>query len=178
MQLFNMGMPVYVSTTSNPSNSILVYAILDSASDHSFITAALVNKLKPKFLQKKLIDMETMSGESAKQDISLYGDLVLNGYFGGQVKLASAYEWPHIPNSTGAFASSMNIKQCQHLRSLENALPPSFRLPVGLLLGANCSAASFPLKLLKGRTTNHMQSDQNLARLCLVLKSKVSMDQK
>ena len=150
-KLFNMGMPVFVSTSAKPEEKVLVYAFLDSASDHSYITKELANQLKPKQMWTKSIEVETMTGEVHKDEVAVFGNLVVNGYYSGSVALPSAYSWSHIPNSTGQFANNINVLEYPHLQPLANKLPPPMDIPVGLLLGANCTAASFPLEAIRGK---------------------------
>lgn len=150
-KLFNMGMPVYVSTASNPLNEVLIYAFLDSASDHSYITKDLVNQLNlGKLGATKLIEIETMTGDVQMDKVNIVNDLIIQGFYGGEVKLPSAYEWKSIPNSTGEFANHTNVLEHPHLQRIANKLPPPMDLPVGLLIGANCTSAFFPLEAIKG----------------------------
>lgn len=149
-KLFNMGMPVYVSSTANPGTNVLVHAILDSASTHSYITSDLAMKLKPKLLRKEPVDIETMTGETSRGGVNILGDMIIKGYYSGKVRLPSAIEWEHIPNSTGEFANNLNVLEYSHLTPLADVLPRPMDIPVGLLLGANCSSASFPLEAVRG----------------------------
>ncbi|XP_067934182.1 uncharacterized protein [Watersipora subatra] len=146
-----MGLPVYVSTSTNPKDQVLVYAFFDSASDHSYVTKDLAKKLNPKQLGKKQISIETMTGDLQKDEVFIYGDMVIKGYFSGEVKLPSAYEWANIPNSTGVFGNNTNILEYPHLRPLADRMPPPLDIPVGLLLGANCSSAQFPMEAVRGK---------------------------
>ncbi|KAF6032474.1 hypothetical protein EB796_009220 [Bugula neritina] len=120
-----MGMPVYVSTTANPKAKILVYAFLDSASDHS-ITKDLAKRLKPRQLGRKSVEVETMVGEVQKEEVNIFGDMLIKGYYGGEVALSSAYEWNEIPNSTGEFANHTNVLQQPHLSHLASKLAPQW----------------------------------------------------
>ena len=90
-----------------------------------------------------------MTGESTYEDVDVYGDFIIHGYYGGEVQLPSAYEWNDIPNSTGEFANSTNIMEQPHLKHLADQLPPPMDIPVGLLIGANCTSASFPLEAIR-----------------------------
>ncbi|XP_067939867.1 uncharacterized protein [Watersipora subatra] len=147
--LFNMGMPVYVSTAENPSNQVLIYAFFDSAADHSYITTDIAEKLQPKTVKTKSLDMQTMSGIS-KAEVREFGNLVINGLHEGEARLNSAYEWPQIPNTTGEFGNSLNVMAYDHLAPLADVLPPPMDIPIGLLVGANCSSVHFPLDGIKG----------------------------
>lgn len=82
-----MGIPVYVSTATDPGKRSLVYAILDSASDHSYITVDLAKQLKPRKLGKELINVETMTGETKQGEVTIFGDIIIKGYFSGEVSL-------------------------------------------------------------------------------------------
>ncbi|XP_067932880.1 uncharacterized protein [Watersipora subatra] len=145
-----MGMPVYVSSASNPINEVLIYAFLDSASDHSYITKDLTTQLGLRSLGTKPIEIETMTGEIQLSRINMVGDIIIQGYNGGEVKLPSAYEWETIPNSTGEFANHTNVLDHPHLQKIADKLPPPMNLPVSLLIGANCTSAFFPLEAIKG----------------------------
>ncbi|XP_067940616.1 uncharacterized protein, partial [Watersipora subatra] len=115
--LFNMGMPVYVSTAEDPTNEVLVYAFFDSASDHSYITSDLATKIKLKTIKTESLNMETMAGRT-KNEVREFGNLIIKGFFSGEARLESAYEWPSIPNSTGEFANTLNVRDYRHLAAL------------------------------------------------------------
>ena len=149
-RLYNMGMPVYVSTAANPNHKVLVYAFMDSGADSSYITHDLADKLKPKKLTRGPVEIETMTGEAKEAQVTCYSDIVISGYFQGTARIPTAYEWPRIPNSTGEFANSVNIEDYPHLSSIVDMLPPPLDIPVGLLIGANCATATFPLESIKG----------------------------
>ncbi|XP_067947511.1 uncharacterized protein [Watersipora subatra] len=147
--LFNMGMPVYVSTAEDPTNEVLVYAFFDSASDHSYITSDLATKIKLKTIKTESLNMETMAGRT-KNEVREFGNLIIKRFFSGEARLESAYEWPSIPNSTGEFANTLNVRDYTHLATLANSLPPPMDIPIGLLVGANCSTVHYPLEGIKG----------------------------
>ncbi|XP_067949631.1 uncharacterized protein [Watersipora subatra] len=146
--LFNMRMPVYVSTAEDPSNQVLVYSFFDSAADQSYITTDIAEKLQPKTVKTKSLDMQTMSGIT-KAEVREFGNLVINGLHEGEARLNSAYEWPQIPNTTGEFGNSLNVMAYDHLAPLADVLPPPMDIPIGLLVGANCSSVHFPLDGIK-----------------------------
>ncbi|XP_067947248.1 uncharacterized protein [Watersipora subatra] len=147
-KVFNMGLPVYVSTISNPAKEVLVYAIMDSASDSSYITKSIADTLLPEHTIEKL-DIETMMGVETVL-IKQFTGLRLRGYYEGSTSLTSAFEWRDIPFSTGKVANSKNVLHHPHLHPLAKELPPPIDIPIGLLIGANCPQATLPLESIGG----------------------------
>ena len=59
-KVFTVVLPVYISTKENPENEVLIYALLDTQSDTTFISEDTIKKLKPNMLKPEELQLTTM----------------------------------------------------------------------------------------------------------------------
>ena len=79
-QLTSMIIPVYVSTTEDPSNEILTYALIDSQSDTSFVLNSTVEALHGQTATVRL-QISTMTSKTEVTQSKVYKNLLIRGYY-------------------------------------------------------------------------------------------------
>lgn len=144
--------PVYVSTIMEPDKEVLVYALLDSQSDTTFIlkdaAVTLGAKKEPVKLKVSTITSKTKVVNSQK----LQGLQVRGISSDTKIKLPTTYNrdyipanrwYTHIPTSTTA-------KSWPHLEHLADEMSPELNCEVGLLIGYNCPQALLPRDVISG----------------------------
>ena len=148
--LLSMIVPVYVSGSS-ASQKVLVYALLDTQSDATFITEEVSRQLDLSST-KEMVTISTMNGET-KQNVIKYEDIVLRGYgiAANNCAVVTAYEQKTIPCNGNQIPSCEDVKNSSYLKVLYDSLPPKMDLPIGLLIGMNCAEAIQPLDVVAGQ---------------------------
>ena len=146
-QILSMLVPVYVSTGSSEQ---LVYAMLDTQSDVSFISQSLAAKLRPNYTSER-VTITTLNGQKTKLmnrhkvNVRGFGLAITE-----EVEL-DAYEQESIPCTPSQIPNRGHIAGLPHLNSLLRKLPPKMDIPVGLLIGVDCSQALAPLETILGQ---------------------------
>ena len=143
--LLSMIFPVWVNTLNKPGQQKLVYALVDSMSDHSYISKELAGYLKPKG-RKETVTVSTMIGESKPQVINKYSNLTMRGYNEQEQINFACFEWEDISCDRNQIPTRDNIGKYTHLQAHADKLPPLLDIPIGLLIGRNCSDAFLPLE--------------------------------
>ncbi|XP_067945305.1 uncharacterized protein [Watersipora subatra] len=145
-KLLSMIVPVFVTHNNKQE---LVYALLDSQSDASFISKDIAEKITPTYTQED-VTIRTLNGETTKK-LKRY-NLLLKGFGAAnleQLKI-SAYEQDDIPCNTAQIPNRNHVRNMPHLRSIERNLPPKLDIPVALLIGTDCSQALMPRETISG----------------------------
>lgn len=147
-QLLSMILPVYISTQDNPNQEILVYALIDSQSDCSYVTKEVAEVLKPKGNEIS-VTINTMTGTVDMKKLTMYEDLSVRGYRESESISLSALEWDTISCNRDQIPHCGNIGQYPHLKGHMDKLPPLMDIPIGLLIGRDSPDAHFPLEVIK-----------------------------
>ena len=142
--------PVYVSTMNEPENERLVYALLDTQSDTTFIlrdTAESLNsKSEPVQLKISTITSKTKIVSSHKlKDLQVRG---LNSEV--RIKLPTTYTRNYIPANRSHIPTRRTAEKWSHLKHLSEEMAPELDCEVGLLIGYNCPQALLPLEVVSG----------------------------
>lgn len=146
----SMVMPVWVSSKNNPTAEKLVYALLDTQSDTTFIDQEVSDSLNTDKYPVKL-KLTTMSGiNTVLSSESVFG-LRVRGYSSAiQVDLPVAYTKDCIPVNRAHIPTCETAKQWSHLREIADEIQPLRDCEVGLLIGYNCSRAMAPRQVILG----------------------------
>lgn len=133
--------PVYVSTTAEPDKEVLVYALLDSQSDTTFLleeaAEALNVKKEPVKLKVSTITSKTKIVPSLKMN-----SLQVRGIKSDtKIKLPTTYTRDYIPSNRSHIPTSKTAESWPHLRHLADEMSPELDCEVGLLRGYNCPQA-------------------------------------
>ena len=144
-----MVVPVYVSTR-NTDKEVLVYALLDTQSDTTFVSEETVSQLvsSPENVSLKL---STMSGTRVL-DSKKYKDLEIRGLQSEtRIHLPTAYSKEQIPMTREHIPTTETARQWPHLSHLVDKVLPLMNCEVGLLVGVNCPRALAPMNLAVGK---------------------------
>ena len=144
--------PVWVSSRSNPKREELVYALLDTQSDSTFIDQDLCKRL---CLQSEptTIKITTLLNKNTLINCSRVIDVQVRGHSSNDfIDLPTAYTRDHIPVDKGHIPTSKTAEAWPHLAHLARELDPLLDIEVGLLIGYNCSRALAPRDVITGNT--------------------------
>ncbi|KAE8291618.1 hypothetical protein D5F01_LYC08974 [Larimichthys crocea] len=143
--------PVWLSTTSNPEAEVLVYALLDSQSDSTFIlrerAEALDTQMQP--VQLKLSTLA--SKQTVIPSHKVIGLQVRGFYSSKKILLPVAYSREFIPASLSHIPTPKTARAWTHLEHLADEIAPLIDCDVGLLIGYNCSQALLPREIVSGK---------------------------
>ncbi|XP_073728111.1 uncharacterized protein [Misgurnus anguillicaudatus] len=147
----SMIVPVWVSSCKNPSKEQLVYALLDTQSDTSFIDEAVSNELQVDTHPVKL-KLTTMLGDNMVIKSKRVSDLRVRGYNSSvHIDLPPTYTKECIPINRDHIPTQETAKNWNHLKPITNELPPLLSCEVGLLIGYNCPRVLAPRKVILGK---------------------------
>ncbi|XP_057709746.1 uncharacterized protein LOC130927761 [Corythoichthys intestinalis] len=143
--------PVWLSNEKEPENEVLVYALLDTQSDTTFIleeTARSLNTtLQP--VQLKLTTMSTRNAVIACHKIS---GLQVRGFYSNKlIPLPDSYARDFIPANLDHIPTPKTAKVWPHLEHIANEIAPLQSCDVGLLIGYNCPQALVPREIVSGK---------------------------
>ncbi|XP_067949642.1 uncharacterized protein [Watersipora subatra] len=144
--LLNMIVPVYVSSDKSEQ---LVYALLDTQFDASFITSSLASQIDPSYTTEK-ITMATLHGETT-QRLNRY-TISVRGYGlqDAQRVEVRAYEQSTLPCNRNQIPNKKHVSDIPHLKHLQQEIPPEMDIPVGILIGVDCATALAPREVILG----------------------------
>ena len=154
-QTMSWTLPVYVSSKTQPDKEILVYALMDSGADNSFITTSTIAKL-PKdinIIEDSDLSVSTLSdtdGQSEKRREVF--DLQMRGYNQHKyVDLPNLFAQSEVPINRNHIPTPESVRKWPHLSHLSNHLMPlRDDLEVGLLIGGNLTQAFIPREYITG----------------------------
>ncbi len=142
--------PVYVSTIAEPRKEILVYALLDTQSDTTFIlkdtAETLDTKMEPVKLKISTITSKTKVVSSHK----LNGLQVRGIKSEVNIQLPTTYTRDYIPANRSHIPTCETAKNWPHLEHLADEMAPALDCEIGLLIGYNCPQALLPRDVLRG----------------------------
>ncbi|XP_070410207.1 uncharacterized protein [Nothobranchius furzeri] len=146
----SMVIPVWVSSKNNPAAAKLVYALLDTQSDTTFIDQAVSDGLEADKHPVKL-KLTTMSGRDTVITSESVSGLRVRGYSSAiQVNLPMAYTTDCIPVNRAHIPTCESAKQWSHLTEIVEEIQPLKDCEVGLLIGYDCSRAMAPRQVILG----------------------------
>ncbi|XP_057694568.1 uncharacterized protein LOC130917316 isoform X2 [Corythoichthys intestinalis] len=142
--------PVYVSTVDEPKNERLVYALLDTQSDTTFILKDTAETLNTKSEPVKL-KISTMTSKTKIVSSHKMKDLQVRGMNSEtRIKLPTTYTRNYIPANRSHIPTSKTAENWSHLKHLASEMAPKLDCDVGLLIGYNCPQALLPLEVISG----------------------------
>lgn len=143
-------LPVWVSSTKNPGQEVLVYALLDSQIDTSFILDEVAQDLDTD-KSKASLRLLTMSSKLTVIPCERLLNLQVRGFHSKQrIALPPVFTREFIPANKSHIATFETALKCPHLERLADKLPPLLECEVGLLIGYNCQQALLPREVLAG----------------------------
>ena len=135
---------------ANPEKQIKVYALLDDASDTTFVTTQVQEKLGIEGVQTSL-NLSTMLGREVLEVERIDGLMVqrLDGRV--QVELPKAYARESIPSRRDQIPTPEVADKWPHLQKIRDKIPPYEKdAEIGLLIGCNCPKAIKPKEVIHG----------------------------
>lgn len=146
----SMIVPVWISSATQPSKEHLVYALLDTQSDSTFIEREVSDELQPNTFPVQL-KLTTMLGESMTMKSERVEGLRVRGYNSSiYIDLPPSYTKDCIPMNRDNIPTHQTAKQWPHLAAIKDLIPPLLNCDVGLLIGYNCPRAIKPKQLIDG----------------------------
>nr|XP_021322660.1 uncharacterized protein LOC108179640 [Danio rerio] len=146
--------PVWVSSTKLPDQEILVYALLDTQSDTTFILDEVAQRLKVN-MENASLQLSTMSSRSTTIRCHKVSGLQVRGHNSEKIiHLPAVFTREFIPVNRSHIPTSDTALKWPHLEQLANKIPPALDCEVGLLIGYNCQQALLPKEILFGEE-NH-----------------------
>ncbi|XP_026012239.1 uncharacterized protein LOC113014739 [Astatotilapia calliptera] len=147
----SMIVPVWVSTTQSPSKEQLVYALLDTQSDNTFVSEEVTNQLQAASHPVKL-KLTTMLGVHMTVKSQRVAGLRVRGYNSDvHIDLPPSYTKDYIPFNYDNIPTNETARQWPHLSEIADQIPPLLSCDVGLLIGFNCPRTLAPKQVLLGK---------------------------
>nr|XP_017214445.2 uncharacterized protein LOC101885244 isoform X1 [Danio rerio] len=147
----SMIVPVWVSSVKNPSNEQLVYALLDTQSDTTFIDKDISNTLQVESHPVKL-KLTTMMGDNEIIRSNRVTDLQVRGYSSSvHISLPPVYTKECIPANYDHIPTQKTAMNWSHLKGIADEMAPLLNCEVGLLLGYNCPRELAPRQVILGK---------------------------
>jgi len=142
--------PVWVSTASNPEKEILVYALLDTQSDSTFIDETVCEKLSAPCQQVNL-KLSTLLGRDVTVACQRASSLRVRGYTSARyVDLPPAYTRDFIPLDREHIPTCETARRWNHLHDIAREMPTLLDCDIGILIGYNCPIALAPRQTIIG----------------------------
>jgi len=138
----SMILPVWLHHKDCPETEVLVYTLLDNASDTTFIKTSTLKDLGVEGLELRL-KLYTMHG-NAEIPVQKVDGLVVERFDKKvQIELPKSYSRDSIPSRRNQIPRSQTASMWPHLQRIENKIPPyQEQLEVGILIGCNCPELS------------------------------------
>ncbi|KAL7872267.1 hypothetical protein SRHO_G00072500 [Serrasalmus rhombeus] len=142
--------PVWVSSIKQPEREVLVYALLDTQSDTTFILDEVAQDLNTK-KESVSLQLSTVAARSTVIPCQKLMNLQVRGYNSEKrISLPSVYTREFIPANRLHIPTSETARKWPHLEQLADKIPPPLDCEVGLLIGYNCQQALLPREILSG----------------------------
>ena len=135
---------------ANPEKQIKVYALLDDASDTTFVTTQVQEKLGIEGVQTSL-NLSAMLGREVLEVERIDGLMVQRLDRRVQVELPKAYARESIPSRRDQIPTPEVADKWPHLQKIRDKIPPYEKdAEIGLLIGCNCPKAIKPKEVKHG----------------------------
>ena len=145
-------MPVVLYHKDNLSNEVKTYALLDDASDTTFITNKLKSEIGIEGVSTSL-NLCTMHGREVVPVSRVDGLVVECPDRRPKVDLPKAYAKDSIPSRKDQIPTPEIAGKWPHLRKIKEKISPlNESLNVGVLIGSNCPKAIKPREIVAGRS--------------------------
>jgi len=130
--------PVWLHHKDRPQSEVLVYALLDNASDTTFVKSSILKKLGVEGPGVNL-KLYTMHGRTEIPVQKVEGLMVERFDKRVQIELPKVYLRDAIPSRRNQIPRPETASRWPHLQRIQDKIPPyQERLEVGLLIGCNC----------------------------------------
>ena len=142
--------PVWVSTSENSRKEKLVYALLDTQSNISFVDEQLRTSLNSQ-TEPVNLKLTTMTNKEANTQCGRVSSLKLRGYSSDiTIEVPAAYTKQVIPLDYSQVPTKETARKWKHLKVIAEEIPPLLDIDAGLLIGYNVSQALAPREVITG----------------------------
>lgn len=145
----SMIVPVWVSSEQAQSLEVLTYALLDTQSDSSFISADVIRSPVVESQPVKL-KLSTMVSSSTVECNAVSNILVRGMNLSKQIKIERCYTQDVIAVDRSHIPTRATAEKWPHLGDIVDEMPTLQGCEVGLLIGYNCPQALAPQKTTLG----------------------------
>ena len=157
-----MIVPVWISAKDNPETEQLVYALLDTQSDTTFILEETANALNSKYETAKLL-LSTMSVRDNLITCKRVKGLEIRSFDKNvTIDLPDTYSRDFIPTDRGHIPTSSASDKWPHLKQMSQLIQPMQTCEIGLLIGYNCPLALAPRNCIRGHGSQPFAIQTNL----------------
>jgi len=140
--------PVWLSVTSEPDREVLVYALLDTQSDMTFILEETATTLHTK---KEPVQLK-LSTMASRNTVVSFQKLQVRGFYSDKIiPLPETYSREFIPANRENIPTPETAKAWPHLEHIADEIAPQQSCDVGLLIGYNCPQALVPRQVVPGK---------------------------
>ncbi|KAG7494033.1 hypothetical protein JOB18_021650 [Solea senegalensis] len=156
--------PVWVSAEGEPEHEVLVYALLDTQSDTTFILEETAKALHTtgECVQLKLT---TMSSRNQVVSCRKLSGLQVRGFYSSKiVPLPVTYARDFIPANRDHIPTPGTAKAWPHLEHIADEITPLQSCDAGLLIGYNCPQALVPRQVVPGKENQPFALKTDLGR--------------
>ena len=134
----SMVLPVRISHSSNPERELILYAMLDTQSDCSFITEGATEAMELQGVGTRL-SLSTMTASDKIVNCQRYEGLRVQGLTSDRmITLPSVFSRRKIPINHQHIPCPEMVEGWTHLEHLRDKIAPRLNVEVGLLLGYDC----------------------------------------
>jgi hypothetical protein len=152
-EMSSMIVPVWITSNSNQDKRLLVYALLDSQSDTTFITEQAASILKADGVPTTLRIKTVTDSEGKITHCKRYDGLTITAYSqptASSVALPTCFSKQNIPVNLHHIPSPEKANSHPHLRRIACEIPEPLDIEVGLLIGYDCANALRPVEIISG----------------------------
>ena len=143
-----MIVPVYVSHRSKPDEEHLIYAMIDTQSDTTFILREKTQELDISGTNTELL-LSTLSAEDEIVSSCKIEGLVIRGYDSDKkIPLPATFTRDIMPAARSHIPTRETAMKWPHLHKIANALMPISDCDIALLIGYNCPRALIPREII------------------------------
>lgn len=147
----SMILPVWLYHKDSPERKVLIYALLDDASDSTFIKCETMRDLGLKGPEIKL-NLYTMLGKEEICVEKICGLVVQRVDKRVEIELPKLYSRSSIPFRRNQIPTPEVAHEWPHLKKIAEKLHPyQSGIDVGLLIGCNCPRAMKPREVILGK---------------------------
>ena len=130
--------PVWVSSIKHPDQEVLVYALLETQSDTTFILDEVAQELNTT-KENVSLRLSTMSSMSTVIPCQKLTSLQVRGYnLQKRIRLPPLFTREFILADRSHIPTAETALKWSHLKQLADKIPPPLDCEVGLLIGYNC----------------------------------------
>lgn len=143
--------PVWLSTTSEPDREVLIYALLDTQSDTTFVLQEVADTLVTDKTPVQL-KLSTMASRNTIVPCQRLTGLQVRGFSSvKKITLPVTYSREFIPANKAHIPTPQTARAWPHLEHIAQEIAPQQTCDIGLLIGYNCPQALLPREVVSGK---------------------------